>query len=326
MAENTEISWSDATFNPWLGCTAVSAACKNCYAQTLVEGRFGKAKWGKGQPRVRTSEDNWKKPLIWNRKAEASSTRMRVFCASLADVFDEEVPEEWRADLFELIDATPNLDWLLLTKRPENIERLWPFGWYDDQFTWPNVWIGTTVEDQKTADERIPHLLRVPANVRFLSMEPLLGAVDLRMIPNEFNFGEGQDYLNVLSGLAWSNPAGYHHDVCAIGAGIDWVITGGESGANARPSHPDWFRKLRDDCAAAGVAFHFKQWGEWFPRELWEDNPDLILPNDCDYERDKNTVTLEEHMVMHKVGKKAAGRVLDGVTHDGFPDVAEVAR
>jgi protein gp37 len=171
------------TFNPWIGCAKVSPGCANCYAETLMDKRMGRVQWGVNGTRVHTSDSNWKKPYQWNRKAQEEGVRKRIFCASLADVFEDR-PElvPWRADLFAMIDATPNLDWLLLTKRPENIKRLWPFGWYEDKggpFTWPNVWIGTSVENQEQADKRIPHLLSIPASVRFLSMEPLLGPVDL---------------------------------------------------------------------------------------------------------------------------------------------------
>ena len=243
--KNTKIEWAHHTFNPWVGCTKVSPGCAH-----------------------------WAKPRQWNAAAMLDGSRPRVFCASLADWLDDEVPVEWLADLLQLVHATPRLDWLLLTKRPGNFEArvgrlidaflsLGALGnftgdgvklahWFAD---WrrgkgpKNVWIGTTVEDQTRADERIPQLLRIPARVRFLSCEPLLGHVEL----DRFFW----DY------------------------GIDWVICGGESGPGARPMDPEWARSLRDQCSAANVPFHFKQWGG--------------------------------------VHKASAGRVLDGRTWDEVP-------
>jgi len=219
MSENTAISWTDNTFNPWTGCTKVSPGCANCYAEGWAK-RSGIVKWGKGMPRRRTSESNWKLPLKWNRDAaldheafitgqcgkewSANWHRPRVFCASLADWLDDEVPIEWLADLMGLINETPHLDWLLLTKRPENFSQrmemvfqflgeicchdeepsdlyTWHGKWIDGEAP-ANVWVGTTVEDQQRADERVPELLNIPAKVRFLSCEPLLEKVDLTTI------------------------------------------------------------------------------------------------------------------------------------------------
>lgn len=228
MAENSGIEWTHHTFNPWIGCTKVSAACDNCYAEAW-DNRFGGLRWGPHASRQRTSAANWQKPLKWDRDAAAKGIRYRVFCASLADVFDNHgsITSGWRGDLWHLISRTPNLDWLLLTKRPQNIKKMLPDGygavaWGDG---WPNVWLGTTVEDQTEYDRRAHHLTAVPAVVHFLSMEPLQGPVDLR------------------------------------GArGLEWVIVGGESGHNYREAQPEWFRSLRDQCAEAGVPFLFKQW------------------------------------------------------------------
>lgn len=234
MGENSKIEWCHHTFNPWIGCTKVSDGCANCYAEEMMDHRYGRAQWGPGGTRVRTSDTNWKKPLLWDRAAAAAGERHRVFCASLADVFEDRPElETWRYDLFFLIEKTPHLDWLLLTKRPENVvESINP-----TMLALPNVWIGTSVENQEQADKRIPELLKIPAAVRFLSMEPLLGPVDLS--------------------LRW--------DRLEFVPGIHWVIVGGESGRNARPMHPDWARGLRDQCQAAGVPFLMKQWGEWTP-------------------------------------------------------------
>lgn len=217
MAENSKIEWCDHTFNPWIGCTKVSAACDNCYAEAMMDKRLGRAQWGKGQPRQRTSPANWSQPIKWNNAANGS--RPRVFCASLADVFDVEVDPIWRENLFALIDLTPNLDWLLLTKRPKVAAEYFAY-----QPTPPNVWMGTTVENHEMAAVRIPWLMRIDAPVRFLSMEPLLGPVDLK-----------------------------------VGLLPEWIIVGGESGHNARPMNPEWARNLRDFCRYWGVPFFMKQ-------------------------------------------------------------------
>lgn len=234
MGENTKIEWTDHTFNPVIGC-------KHCYAEALMDKRYGRAQWGPNTRRVRTSSSNWKKPLQWNANAKATGRRAKVFCASLSDVFEDH--PDWvepRRDLLQLIERTPYLDWLLLTKRPENIERLIvkATGRYDWAWlaNYPNVWIGTSVENQDAADKRIPELLRVPAKVRFLSCEPLLSDVMLRrwVPPSQ----EG-----------WA-PSPIH-----------WVICGGESGKSARPMQLEWARDLRDQCQAAGIAFFMKQLG-----------------------------------------------------------------
>lgn len=273
MGENSKIEWTNHTFNPWMGCTKVSEGCKNCYAENQMDHRWNKVQWGPGKPRVRTSEANWKKPLQWNAEARKTGIRPRVFCASLADWLDPEAPIEWLADLMNVIAATPHIDWLLLTKRPELWEKRvsWAADILDSLYmdgtdlssNWlrgeapPNVWIGGTVENQK-ATERISHLLKIPAQFHFLSCEPLLGQVGLSHLDQ-----------------------------------IDWVICGGESGPNARPMHPDWARSLRDQCVAAEVPFFFKQWGEWGDRGgTW----------------------------MGRVGKKAAGRLLDGREWSEVPE------
>lgn len=232
MAE-TSIGWTASpdgkpgyTFNCWVGCTKISRACDFCYAEGWAK-RSGQVTWN-GPPK-RTSASYWKQPLKWNREAQESGVRRKVFCASLADVFDNQADPAWRRDLFELIRNTPNLDWLLLTKRPQNAGKmieeatadlLFPFAW-----PWPNVWLGTTVEDQEEADRRIAHLRSIPAAKRFLSCEPLLEPI---------------------------RPAL---------SGIDWVICGGESGAHARPMAPAWALALRNQCLVAGVPFFMKQVG-----------------------------------------------------------------
>ncbi|MGO8994705.1 MAG: phage Gp37/Gp68 family protein [Polyangiaceae bacterium] len=240
MGENSKIEWTTHTFNPWIGCARVSPACEHCYAEAMST-HYRWATWGvanAGGTRKVTSETNWRHPLAWNRTAHKMATRSRVFCASLADVCEDfsgdvlgdVTPEtanldSQRARLFRLIEPTEHLDWLLLTKRPENIARMIPLSWRAKMPA--NVWLGTTVEDQRRADERIPRLLENGSVVRFLSVEPQLGPIDL------------SPYI----------------------AAIDWVIAGGESGGAARETQVRWARSIRDQCAAAHVPFFFKQWG-----------------------------------------------------------------
>lgn len=224
MGDETNIAWTDHTFNPWIGCTKVSAGCANCYAEVLDK-RWGHDSWGPGRPRRRTSKANWRKPLAWNKAAEEAGVRRRVFCASLADVFDPEAPPGARGDLWGLVEATPSLDWQILTKRPENVPIMMPATGLPH-----NVWLGTSVEDQAAAEARIPDLFEVEASVRFLSCEPLLGRVNLA------------DFSDV-----------------------DWIIVGGESGHGHRPMDLAWARELRDLAHGRGIAFFFKQVGGRFP-------------------------------------------------------------
>lgn len=331
MAENSKISWTNHTWNGWIGCSRVSEACRFCYAEELMDTRFGRVKWGPGQERSRTSEANWKKPLAWNRKTakehrawldrlkrwakrrscpatypvpltfcaadevsgacgrcgdsfdEPQPVRPRVFSASLADWLDDDnIPIKWLADLLALIYRTQNLDWLLLTKRLENwCERLteavaamhndadvsddaadWVEAWLRGDAP-SNVWLGTTVEDQCCADERIPLLLEIPARVRFLSCEPLLGKIDLHAWEEPFcQSCEPLDdhYEHVLGDDKATLFCSEHEEELVWGVrGIHWVICGGESGPKARPMHPDWARALRDQCQEAGVSFFMKQ-------------------------------------------------------------------
>jgi protein gp37 len=237
VVENSKIEWCDHTFNPWVGCTKVSPACDNCYAENWAK-RTGQPDLWSGERR-RTSEANWRKPIKWDDKARQEGQRYRVFCASLADVFDNQVPEEWRDDLWSLIRNTPSLDWLLLTKRPQNIRKMLPA--ITSEVPLPNVWFGTTVENQEEADRRISHLFTFSATKRFLSCEPLLGPINLS------NVKIGNRYHNVLGGIP-----GY--------GAIDWVIAGGESGPRRRLMYLDWMESLQVQCAAAKVAYFAKQW------------------------------------------------------------------
>ena len=313
MAENSKIEWTDHTFNPWVGCTKISPACDHCYAEGWAK-RTGQAHLWTGDRR-RTSEAYWQGPHKWNARAEREGRRYRVFCASLADVFDNQVPAVWRDDLWRLIAATPHLDWLLLTKRPQNIRK------FIDGAALPNVWLGTTVETQDEAERRIPHLLATPAAVRWVSAEPLLGPLDLKLADGVHHHPDNDQ----------SNPAVgaiVHAAMKKLGAPtIDWIVAGGESGPGARPMHPDWARSLRDQCANAGVPFHWKQWGAWLPGEVYAEGSRGGLVRYQDGSTDQHTGKPDHWwsgdsfggVISTNVGKAAAGRLLDGVEHNGMP-------
>ena len=347
MVANSKIEWTDHTFSPWLGCTKISPACDHCYAEGWAK-RAGSPELWQGERR-RTSSSNWQLPIKWNRQAEAEGRRYRVFCASLADVFDAEVPDAWRDDLFALIAATPHLDWLLLTKRPNVAKRYLGLlkvphhtcqgsgcntcggagmvPWGIDPL--PNVWLGVTVENQAMADARIPLLLETPAAKRFLSMEPLLGQVYLCY------FMRGT--CVACGGSGFTTGHYFSEDGTATcqdchgkgtdedNPGLDWVIAGGESGPGSRPTHPEWIRSLRDECVAAEVPFFYKQVGDWAPepdrvggtssdylnnRILWPDGRDGL----CWFDDSPPGAVW-----MRRVGKKRAGRELDGVIWDEAP-------
>jgi protein gp37 len=278
MAQNSSIEWTDHTFNPWWGCSKVSPACDHCYAELWAK-RMGHQVWGSGADRRFFSDAHWKEPLAWNADAKIARRRKRVFCASMADVFERraELNSE-RIRLWELIEQTPWLDWLLLTKRPQNVEAMVP--WKEE---WPvNIWLGTTVESQSFAEKRLPFLLKHPATVRFLSCEPLLGPLDLS---------------------TWFRPKELH--------AINWVIAGGESGPGSRPMHPDWAAKILHQCRKAKVPFHFKQWGHWVPAEIVaEETPTQVFQ-----------IGDERPVEMIRMSKKAAGRVLEGATWNGLPQI-----
>lgn len=332
--QNTKIQWCDHTFNPWIGCTKVSPACDNCYAEQMAA-RFNMAKWGNDE-RVLTSQGSWKNPKRWDKRTAGifkawerakSMRRMtdkqlesigfikpvnpKVFCGSMCDVFDNQVPQRWREYLFSLIEETPHLDWLLLTKRIANAntyirahiaELKDPIA--DHWATPDNIWVGATVCNQEEANRDIPKLLDTPAAKRFLSIEPMLGAIDL---------------------TRWLEWAGLDTDRGLSNPGIDWVIVGGESGRNARPLHPLWVTSIRDQCKAAGVPFFFKQWGEWAPRyDGWftlpsgEDLatvdpqckrwPHVIRLTESGHNgRDLEHVDGGEDVFMQRIGKKQAG-------------------
>jgi protein gp37 len=331
MGADSPIEWTTHTFNPWTGCAKVSEGCRHCYAEAWAK-RFGLVQWGPGAERRRTSAATWRQPLRWHAEAVRTGTRPRVFCASLADVFDAAAPDAWRADLWALIAATPALDWLLLTKRvhlvPASVPPTWLAG------GWPShVWLGVTVTGQAEAERDVPRLLDLPAPVRFLSCEPLLAPLDLRAVHYTSGYGcspcsscGAAVYIDALTGSSWCK----HGCDGPCWPALDWVIAGGESGPRARPMHPDWVRSLRDQCVAAGVAFHFKQWGEWAPGRpgdrttdgLWMHmNGDTFSPVSGE---PFNPAPLSTHVVRR--GKRRAGRALDGRTHDELPPSPAAAR
>jgi len=236
MGTTSKIEWTDSTFNPWIGCTNVSPGCDHCYAEAQNKYRAW-TEWGPRGKRRRTSEANWRNPLRWQADAPRfqaeNGRRQRVFCASLADVFDNKVPASWRDDLFSLIRQSADLDWQLLTKRPQNIARFLPVDWGNG---YPNVWIGTTAENEKYYRQRWPILARIPAAIRFVSYEPAIGPL--------------------------GDP-----DI-GIGKLPDWIILGGESGPKARPMHPSWARHVILRCEKMGVAAFHKQWGSYASNPL----------------------------------------------------------
>lgn len=277
------IEWTDHTLNPWWGCTKVSAACDNCYAENLAKRYYPTNVWGHDAPRRFMSDANWNMPIGWNNGAQSRGVRERVFCASMADVF--EVREDLavhRKRLLTLIAGTKNLDWLLLTKRPSSIRKLLPLG-----YEFPsNVWLGVTVENQERADKQIKYLQDFPSvSVRFLSCEPLLGPIDIRK------------YLK---------PG-------RNGVRIDWVICGGESERGARPMNPEWAESLLKQCQDAGVPFFFKQWGNW--ALLDQVDPSFVGKREAVVLRRQDGTPVE----LLRVGKKTAGRELNGNIWSEFP-------
>lgn len=328
MSTNSKIQWTHSTVNFWWGCTKVSPACQHCYAEAWAKyssrNLFGTlVEWGDGKPRQERLEAARKDAIALQRKAMKQGSRIRVFANSMADWLDDQVPVQWLAFMLETIFLTPNLDWQLLTKRPEKFrERLektlilrqggdpedvhyfeehdgesptddfayWLNNWTGDSPPC-NVWIGTTVEDQARAEQRIPALLSIPARVRFLSCEPLLSTLDITSIPRT----GGTGLMRPLDGR-------FNR--------IHWVITGGESGPYARPAHPDWFRSLRDQCAGTNVPFFFKQWGEYLPAGEHAAH----LPEG------KSWKGTELHgITMLKCGTSQAGDLLDSQQHHAFP-------
>jgi protein gp37 len=321
MAENSPIEWTNHTWSPWEGCTKVSPGCDHCYAEGMNRWLRKGANWGPGAPRREYSDQHWAKPLKWDAQAKAlvevlgPGEPVKVF-PSVCDPFDNAAPEDGRPRFAHLILGTPHLTWLLLTKRIGNaaamLAEMFPRG------TPANVWLGATVVNQEEVDRDIPKLLATPARVRFLSCEPLLGPVDLGRF-----IGDSLERACPRCNWRGYGPRGSSCPLCRLGpedGPLHWVIAGGESGRGARPMHPDWARTLRNQCAAAGVPFLFKQWGQWVPDRQQDAHLAMDLsrpvPNTVrfyKFEADGGEVRST------KVGKKAAGRLLDGVEHNGFP-------
>ena len=314
VGDTTHIEWTDATWNPVTGCTRVSPGCVNCYIDWAppfrIEGRHFTDRDGNrshaigATTGVRLHPDRLDWPLrkrSWRGK--------RVFVCSLADLFHDDVPDEYIARVFAVMALTPEVTYQVLTKRPARMRALLTSGAfadllgdtlgmmlfeqrisdYDVTFPLPNVWLGVTVEDQQRADLRIPILLDTPAAVRWLSCEPLLGPVNLGRAVGTYYGGDPREDES----------------------GIDWVVAGGESGPGARPMHPDWARSLRDQCRDAGVPFLFKQWGDLVTEEQ--------APEDIPLPAVSWRHLGDDQPPVWRVGKKRAGRLLDGRTHDGYP-------
>lgn len=330
----TKIEWAEETWNPVTGCSPISEGCRNCYAERMSKRLAGRCGYPADDPfRVTLHPHKLDEPLKWKKPR-------RVFVCSMGDLFHEDVPDEFIARIWGIMANCLNHTFQVITKRPhrmmEWLSRVkdWE-GWKThngeppnvyggsgiivgyNMWPLPNVWLGVTAENQQMADERIPILLETPAAVRFVSVEPMLGPVDLDLyLPF---------YRHPLDDDAWERNS-YHLKRLykRIQSGtLDWVICSGETGPGARPMHPDWVRSLKDQCQEAGVPFFFKQWGEWFPRDQWEWNPELILPDDEYAYRDGSGTHVFEDIdglyPVHRVGKKAAGRLLDGREWNEMP-------
>ena len=276
MSGKTKIEWADRVWNPVVGCTPVSAGCAHCYAKRMYD-RFYQ---GKPFSEVQLHPERLGDPEKWKAPA-------RVFVNSMSDLFHEDVPDDFIVKVWEAMRLSTRHTFMVLTKRPE---RLLEFSqkYYYVGYTEKNIWLGVSVEDQKTADERIPLLLQTPAVLRFVSVEPMLGEVDL-------------EYPGYLESGNETDDIGCFH----VSPALDWIICGGESGPGARPMHLDWARSLRDQCVSAGVPFLFKQWGEWAP---------------VDFEANVSHSIVSNGVRMGRVGKQTAGRYLDGREWNEFPE------
>lgn len=334
MGDRSGIEWTDATWNPVTGCTKVSPGCDNCYAESIAH-RFAGTKAYPNGFEVTLHPERLDQPLRWRRPR-------RVFVNSMSDLFHDDIPESYIGTVFYVMSRAPQHTFQVLTKRHGRMRSLlnsWatkgivtdlgylhngrPLG--EVRHTaplWtppPNVWLGVSVEDQKWADIRVPALLETPAAVRFLSCEPLLGPIDLLgdvEVPGPAIVRAGVSYRTDYG-------TGIEYDVDDQ-VGIDWVIVGGESGPMARPMHPDWARQLRDQCTTAGVPFFFKQWGEWAPDGHW--GADITSPGQMyvkPYLPRPERMHEVEGYSLTRMGKKRAGRELDGRTWDEMPEVPD---
>jgi len=337
MGDNSKIDWTDATWNPIRGCSRCSPGCAHCYAEALAVRFCDPGQWGHGiatrdggwTGAIHLAEDRLTLPLRWKRPR-------RIFVTSISDPFHPSVSDEMLDRIFAVMTLARHHTFQLLTKRSARMrtyldaddtwlrvaratvamavgEMRWsnPAG-TDGWWPLPNLWVGVSVENQGAADERIPRLLATPAARRFLSCEPLLGPLDLGCTPHPPNRLRDDD--DIADGV---DPLRY------MGGHLDWIIAGGESGPNARPMHPDWIRDLCDQCAAAGVPFFFKQWGEWAPTSnLRGPRTDWVIVDrdgDIDVPDDRWPDDTAREVAMERVGKRAAGHLLDGREHRTFP-------
>lgn len=349
MSDNTKISWTDSTWNPIVGCTIVSPGCTNCYAMRDAA-RIIRCSNGAGRPShyegtiqpskagpvwtgkvARAPDHILTQPLSWRRPR-------RIFVNSMGDLFHESVPDEWIDRVFAVMALAPQHTFQILTKRARRMREyltaltfariIGASGglpaergtitacniWKRGIVALPNVWLGVTAEDQQRADERIPDLLMTPAALRWVSVEPMLGAIDLETAWNGYS-ALNSECWGECNWCTSGHPPLYNcqrgrqsaAEMAKWRSGLDWVVCGGESGPAARPMHPDWARSLRDQCKAAGVPFHFKQWGEWLP----VDEPASEI------QEDRELRGTGAHF--HRVGKLRAGHLLDGVEHREFP-------
>lgn len=342
MADKTGIEWTDATWNPVRGCSRVSEGCRNCYAEKVAYRFSGEgqpyegllAKGGQWNGQIKLVEHLLEQPLRWKKPR-------RIFVNSMSDLFHENVPTDFILKVFMVMRQAKQHTFQVLTKRPERMRRIlteWlpPAEALADMSLnikppAPNIWLGVSVEDQKTADERIPLLLQTPAAVRWISAEPLLGEIRLSTCEQSFQYmtAEYNSYLDYLSGLRTIYNNGEKEEFRQY-HGLDWVVVGGESGKDARPMHPDWVRSLRDQCVDAGVSFLFKQWGEWLPGERVPDGAHYLSCSDGKIMAGSHTTKRENlgshrdkysgQLITLKVGKKKAGRTLDGRTWDEYPN------
>lgn len=341
----SKIEWTDETWNPVTGCTKVSQGCKHCYAERLwprIEA--ARIKREGGAPRaftdVQCHPERLDAPLHWAKPR-------RVFVNSMSDLFHEDVPDAFIEKVFFLMAHAPLHTFQILTKRPARMQEWTTLNGPDAVFageslehedalrnySWPlkNVWLGVSVEDQDTADERIPLLLQTPAAIRFVSYEPALGPVDFNHLsrpPGDADrqmpgFAACQRFtisaLHGQNGVEMRDGKRYYSEQNDSATHLDWLIAGGESGPNARPAHPDWFRSARDQCAAAGVPFFFKQWGNWAP----SGSGNTFV---CELDGSAQQMTPGwhqhcggSHACVSRIGKKDAGRRLDGIYHDEYP-------
>ncbi|WP_214103181.1 DUF5131 family protein [Acrocarpospora catenulata] len=338
MADNTAIEWADRTWNPVLGCVKVSPGCDGCYAITQAHIRASNP-----HPRVasafngltqRTPEGlDWtgRVNLIRERLGEPFTWRkpQTVFVNSLSDLFHPAIPESFIADVFQVMAATPRHTYQVLTKRHGRMRgllRKWspitgaPPWVHTGPWPLPNVWLGVSVEDQERAELRIPALLETPAAVRWISAEPLLGPVDLRNLK-----ARNGALIDCLGGDVKTPGGEVYSGAPSV---LDWVVTGGESGKGARPPHPDWFRRLRDQCQELGTAFFLKQWGSWRPQPRYatDDRHHVVMVDGHDRGTPWPGWRLDQPdaVVMERVSKKSAGRELDGRTWDELPGAREV--